>query len=226
MNDNGKKVAFFDVCNTIASVSTLDDFVEHFLLSPKRNTIGKRIVVQLIVLKILKFLRSFRLIRGVWYKHYLLSRFRGYSEADLAPLVQRYVEEHLSHMLKYEIVRRLKEFQSNGFDVYLVSGALDVYLKPLASLLKTDLISTELEKNEKGIYTGRIAGDECSGLNKVVRIMATVASKKINWKESVAFGDSFLDVPMLSLVGKAFVVDPDEQLEQIARERGWQIIRS
>jgi HAD superfamily hydrolase (TIGR01490 family) len=227
MNGNDRRIALFDVCNTIASVSTLDDFVEHFLLSPGRNLRGGRAIgVERAAMKALQFLRRFRLIRGAWYKQYLLSRFRGYSAADLAPLAQRYVDERLTRLLKREIVGRLEKFRAEGFAVYLVSGALDVYLKPLADLLGAGLISTELEQDGKGRYTGRIAGEECSGPNKVVRVKAIFAAEEINWNESVAFGDSFLDVPMLSLVGKAFVVDPDPRLEQIARQKGWQIIRT
>lgn len=222
-----KKVALFDVCNTIVSVSTLDDFVEHFLLSSTQNPRGGGISgFQYAALKFLQFLRRLRLIRSVWYKQYLLSRFRGYSAADLAPLAQRYVEERLSRLLKREVICQLQKFQSEGLQVYLVSGALDVYLEPLASSLGAGLISTELEKNERGIYTGRIVGEECSGFAKAAKVKKVLAAVDIDWEGSVAFGDSVFDLPMLPLVGNAFVVDPEPKLEQIACERGWQIIRS
>jgi len=47
---------------------------------------------------------------------------------------------------------------------------------------------------------------------------------KINFKESFAYADSFVDLPILELVGKPVAVSPDEELKELAQSKGWQVI--
>jgi len=45
----------------------------------------------------------------------------------------------------------------------------------------------------------------------------------LNLRRCTAYSDSFNDVPMLSLVGTAVAINPDADLRDVARERGWEI---
>jgi phosphoserine phosphatase len=45
----------------------------------------------------------------------------------------------------------------------------------------------------------------------------------LNLRRCTAYSDSINDVPMLSLVGTAVAINPDAQLREVARERGWEI---
>ena len=45
----------------------------------------------------------------------------------------------------------------------------------------------------------------------------------LNLRRCTAYSDSFNDVPMLSLVGTAVAINPDANLRDLARERGWEI---
>jgi hypothetical protein len=56
--------------------------------------------------------------------------------------------------------------------------------------------------------------------------MREVAEREgIDLSESYAYSDSESDLPMLRCVGHAVVVNPDAELERIARAEGWRIIR-
>ena len=52
---------------------------------------------------------------------------------------------------------------------------------------------------------------------------ALAATEGLDLRRCTAYSDSVNDVPMLSAVGTAVAVNPDSELRDIAKERGWQI---
>ena len=61
------------------------------------------------------------------------------------------------------------------------------------------------------------------GLGKAHAVRALAAREGLNLKRCTAYSDSINDVPMLSLVGTAVAVNPDSDLRDVARQRGWEI---
>ena len=74
-----------------------------------------------------------------------------------------------------------------------------------------------------GVYTGRLVGEILHGPAKAHAVRALAASEGLNLRRCTAYSDSFNDVPMLSLVGTAVAINPDADLRDLARERGWEI---
>jgi len=74
-----------------------------------------------------------------------------------------------------------------------------------------------------GVFTGRLVGDILHGLGKAHAVRALAAREGLNLKRCTAYSDSINDVPMLSLVGTAVAVNPDSDLRDVARQRGWEI---
>lgn len=74
-----------------------------------------------------------------------------------------------------------------------------------------------------GVFTGRLVGDILHGLGKAHAVRALAAREGFNLKRCTAYSDSINDVPMLSLVGTAVAVNPDGDLRDVAREKGWEI---
>jgi phosphoserine phosphatase len=74
-----------------------------------------------------------------------------------------------------------------------------------------------------GVFTGRLVGDILHGLGKAHAVRALAAREGLNLKRCTAYSDSFNDVPMLSLVGTAVAINPDGDLRELAREKGWEI---
>ena len=216
------KVALFDVCQTLVGVTTITDFAEHFLLSPRQNPnffIGKWL--QHLAFKACKRLH---LLNSGTYRRHLTGLFKGYSEAELAPLVRAY-QGRLNNIVKTPVLDRLRDLQARGCRVFLVSAGLDVYLEPFAVSLGVGLVCTVLEKDGAGVYTGRIAGIDCLESGKVDKLRQAVPFfDDIVWQESYAFGDSESDIPLLSLVGNAVAVDPQAELRRYAQEHGWHVL--
>lgn len=118
------------------------------------------------------------------------------------------------------------EHQDAGRPVYIVTAAADGLAQLLARVATFDGgIGSHLSEIEDGIYTGRITGSFLYGEAKAAAILELAAAEGIDLEASYAYSDSVSDVPMLQVVGHPVVVNPDAELKELARERGWEILR-
>ena len=88
------------------------------------------------------------------------------------------------------------------------------------------LVATEPEM-AKGRYTGRVAGTPCFRDGKVRRVdewLATRGRRLGDFEHSTFYSDSHNDLALLERVTHPVAVDPDPELLERARERGWEII--
>ncbi|MGI5125931.1 HAD family hydrolase [Pseudonocardia sp. CA-107938] len=74
-----------------------------------------------------------------------------------------------------------------------------------------------------GVYTGRLVGEILHGPAKAHAVRALAVREGLDLRRCSAYSDSVNDVPMLSAVGTAVAVNPDSELRDIAKDRGWQI---
>ena len=74
-----------------------------------------------------------------------------------------------------------------------------------------------------GKYTGRLVGEMLHGKAKAHAVRAVAVREGLDLRRCTAYSDSANDVPMLSVVGTAVAVNPDQALRDIARKRGWEI---
>jgi HAD superfamily hydrolase (TIGR01490 family) len=74
-----------------------------------------------------------------------------------------------------------------------------------------------------GHYTGRLVGEILHGPAKAHAVRALAVTEGLDLRRCTAYSDSVNDIPMLSAVGTAVAVNPDSELRDTAKERGWQI---
>ena len=74
-----------------------------------------------------------------------------------------------------------------------------------------------------GVYTGRLVGDVLHGAAKAQAVRALAVRERLDLHRCTAYSDSANDIPMLSVVGTAVAVNPDPDLREVARARGWEI---
>ena len=75
-----------------------------------------------------------------------------------------------------------------------------------------------------GCYTGAVSGTPSFRAGKVARLEAWLAAQGETLAGSSFYSDSHNDLPLLERVDRPVAVDPDPQLNQVARERGWAIL--
>jgi HAD superfamily hydrolase (TIGR01490 family) len=76
---------------------------------------------------------------------------------------------------------------------------------------------------ENGLYTGRLVGEPLHGPSKAEAVKALAEREGLDLARCTAYSDSANDIPMLSTVGTAVAINPDTDLRELAKNRGWEI---
>ncbi len=136
-------------------------------------------------------------------KEALLVRcLEGYSAAELARLGEQFAQEELCRWLNPAAVERLRFHQRRGDRTVLISASLEVYLQPWGRLMGFDaVLGTRLALVADQV-SGRIAGRNCYGPEKVERLRQWLGNPFSY--ELYAYGDSRGDRELLACVDYPF----------------------
>ena len=116
--------------------------------------------------------------------------------------------------------------QDAGRPAYIVTAAAQDMAQVLARVMTFDgALGSALSEVQDGVYTGRPTGAFLYGSAKAVAIQQMAARENLDLTACYAYSDSVSDAPMLRAVGHPVVVNPDSELERLAREEGWEILR-
>ena len=124
-----------------------------------------------------------------------------------------------------EVLRTAYDHQDAGRPAFIVTAASHELAEMMAHVLVLDGGIGTRSKVINGVYTGEPDGPFTYRSGKAQAIAEVAAERGIDLAASYAYSDSESDLPMLEAVGHPVAVNPDSALEQIARERGWQIMR-
>src|SRR3954454_25356032 len=154
----------------------------------------------------------------------VLDAIAGQRWVDLA----RLNPEVLSGILPRVYPQMLQEawgHQDAGRPAYIVTAASQEMADMLAHVLILDGGIGFRSELENDVYTGRAAGPFTYREGKAEAIRELAGREGIDLGESFAYSDGESDLPMLRAVGNPVAVNPDRELERVAREEGWQIMR-
>ncbi|HZS20333.1 MAG TPA: HAD-IB family hydrolase [Pseudonocardiaceae bacterium] len=160
------------------------------------------------------------------------------------------IRTHREHALSFVAGRSTRQFVDVGEEIYdelmadrIWSGTLALAHMHLAAGQRVWLVTaTPLElatiiarrlgltgalgtvaETVDGVYTGRLVGDILHGEAKAAAVRALAIREGLDLHRCTAYSDSANDIPMLSMVGTAVAVNPDPDLRETARIRGWEI---
>ncbi len=152
-----------------------------------------------------------------------LSFVAGRKVEDIVAMGEEIYDESMADKIYPGTLELARRHLDAGQRVWLVT-ATPVELAQLIArrLGLTGALGTVAE-TENGVYTGRLVGELLHGPAKAAAVRALAASEGLDLRRCTAYSDSANDVPMLSVVGTAVAVNPDGQLRDVARRRGWQI---
>ncbi len=152
-----------------------------------------------------------------------LSFVAGRSTAELARLGEEIYDEVIADKI-WAGTRALAQMHLDaGQQVWLVTATPVELAQVIAKRLGlTGALGTVAESRD-GVFTGRLVGDILHGLGKAHAVRTLAVREGLNLKRCTAYSDSYNDVPMLSLVGTAVAVNPDADLRELAKNRGWEV---
>jgi phosphoserine phosphatase len=149
----------------------------------------------------------------------MVTMHKGLSEAAMMEAATEFMTHSFPGRIfpeMQELVRRLHE---NRCEIWAVSSSNEWVIRAGMKQfgIPADRILAAKVEMEGGLVTGRLVRVP-SGPGKP-QALSEVVGKKID----AAFGNSRWDVDMLAHAKHAFAVNPNADLEVLARERGWTI---
>lgn len=219
--------AFFDFDGTLYTGHIWQDLVQHNL----QARINRRWVAAYVVRNMapLPLFRMGWLSQDAYYHKWgetMAWLVRGWSVKDGHALFEQLTDERIMPNLRTDVVRRLRQHQTEGHLVALVSGTFAPLLEAVARRLSVlHVIGTPLQVRN-GRYTGQIVHPLCQGDGKPSRVRTYLAEQalEVDWDASFAYADRIADEPLLSKVGQPVAVYPDDDLREQARLRDWSIL--
>ena len=153
-----------------------------------------------------------------------LELIAGKSVAAMEALADEVFEKHIARRLWPQTVQIAQEHIKAGREVWLITAAPNEIADLLAKRLGlTGGIGTVVGR-ENGIFTGELVGKPMHGKAKAKAVRQLAKDRNISLKRSYAYSDSRNDLPMLSVVGHAFAVNPDLVLRTHANAAEWPIL--
>lgn len=150
-------------------------------------------------------------------KEAALHFLKGKSETEMRAVAEAFCREVLLKKLFKEGREEIESLAKNGVEVWLVSASPSFYLEPLMDHLPLSaVIGTRFHTDENGVYTGQMAGENCRGIEKPLRIAEVLASRggMVDYATSSAYGDTAGDAPMLALCEKKNAVNARAKLKK------------
>jgi HAD superfamily hydrolase (TIGR01490 family) len=151
---------------------------------------------------------------------------RGFDQGQAEAMFVWMVDEYIAPRLRPDVVERLRDHQSKGHHVILLSGAFEGLLAVVGERLGVaGFLGTRL-KQRNGRYVGAPIAPVCQGTGKVQRLRSYFSALRepVDLTASYAYADSLTDRPVLELVGHPVAVYPEEGLAKLAHRRGWPIL--
>ena len=151
-------------------------------------------------------------------------RYKGQSEDRLRYFANDLFEEVIKPAVfpgTYELIDKSRKL---GLRQVVITGALDLSVKPLMEHLGiTEYVTNRLEF-VNGVATGRLLPPVMAAATKASWIRTYTEREGISLSDSYAYTDSMSDLPMLSIVGHPAVINPDTRLRQTALHHDWPIL--
>ncbi|CAG6398234.1 HAD-IB family hydrolase [Streptomyces cocklensis] len=152
-----------------------------------------------------------------------LSIVKGHRVEELMSIGEEIYDEYMAGKI-WPGTRALAQAHLDaGQRVWLVTAAPVETATIIARRLGlTGALGTVAESVD-GVYTGRLVGEPLHGPAKAEAVRALAMSEDLDLSRCAAYSDSHNDIPILSLVGHPYAINPDSRLRKHARAEGWRL---
>lgn len=215
--------AFFDVDETLISIKSMFSFRNYYwcrTLGQAGSTAASQQADRIMQEQIADGIRRVDINRLFWHV------FKGCRQADVQAAILDW-HQQVRQQENYYIqpaVQALRAHQRNGVQPVFVSGSSYDILQPLARELDVHYVLANQLEVVAGKCTGEILGTQTIGDGKRLAVQQFLEHQHGCIADCYGYGDHISDLPMLDLVGFPSVIAGNQDLMDIAQQRGWPIL--
>ncbi len=149
----------------------------------------------------------------------MVTLHKGLQESEVLRLAGEFFEQNFVGRIFPEMLRLIAKLQTSGCDIWAVSSTNEWVIRaamPHVGISPEKILAAAVEI-ENGIITDRLIRVP-SGIGKPRAILEVIGRPP-----DAAFGNSRWDTEMLAISRYPFAVNPNSDLEQTARQKGWTV---
>jgi len=214
--------AFYDLDGTLCSSNIVHAYSFYARTQPTllRSVLSTASLVASVPFFIAADAYSRKVFNELFYR-----RYKGMREDRLRLFAEDLFEQVVRPTIFQQAHAMVRQSRAAGYRQVLVTGALDLLAAPVAQYLGMDhWVANELEVVD-GYCTGKIRHPLLAGPSKAAWIRRYTADNGLDLDQCFAYADSMSDFPMLAVVGKPAVINPDRRLKLQAKSFDWPILR-
>ncbi|WP_180104570.1 HAD family phosphatase [Acinetobacter sp. YH12108] len=155
------------------------------------------------------------------YNEFVFQFLTQHDHDYLTELHQLFMQKVIRSQMRLEGFKAIQRHKDAGHEIVGITATSDFITAPIFREFGiTEIIATNAEVID-GKYTGKVTNIACYQQGKLTRLNQWLAGRGVT--ESWAYSDSINDRFLLEYADHAIAVNPDDRLEALAKEQGWEI---
>ena len=216
-----RSAAFYDVDGTLVTTNVVHAFA--FYAANRGRLIESTFRTAALMAGIPAFWVADQASRAL-FNELFYRQYKGMTRDRIAALAEELFEKILKPAIFPGAEEMVERCRATGARQVIVSGAIDLTIKPLARHFKMDaLIANELEFVDN-VATGRVIKPLLAGATKASAVRDYCTKEGLDLAQCWGFCDSYADYPMMAVVGRPTAVNPDFRLRQLAKSHEWPVV--
>ena len=144
--------------------------------------------------------------------------------AKLLKLREQFIEEKIRPIVTKTGKELIDQAHTEGKKVIIATATNDFVTRPIADIFDVSvLIATEFEIKDNA-FTGRVVGAPCFRGGKLNKVTKWINDNNFDLSQASFYSDSFNDLPLLEKVKKPVIVDGDDKLREIGKNKNWECV--
>lgn len=163
------------------------------------------------------------------YIEFTTSIWREMDAQAQQSLQRAFMDAVVKPALKSQAIELVEQHRAQGDLLAIVTATNEFVTRPIADAFGVDaLLAVRLVRDAQGRVTGQIDGVPSFREGKITRVeqwLADQGRQLADFDRVSFYSDSPNDLPLLERANDPVATNPSPELEAVARERGWRILR-
>ncbi|MEV6772900.1 HAD-IB family hydrolase [Nocardia sp. NPDC051030] len=158
------------------------------------------------------------------FLQHAMHTWAGVPEAELEDVGTELFRKTVHGHLYPEAWRLIREHETAGHTLILVSSLTRYQVRPVAEELGIPNVLCTSMSVQDGVLTGHVDGKPLWRNGKAEAVRRFANAHGIDLTQSWAYADSAADLPLLQIAGRPTAVNPDPRVVLEAAERDWPVL--